>query len=48
MRATVILCDLDDPQDPRSDLERDGGRPQVHRIGGRQWKTLRRKTEAAI
>jgi transcription-repair coupling factor (superfamily II helicase) len=22
--------------------------PQVHRIGGRQWKTLRRKTEAAI
>jgi transcription-repair coupling factor (superfamily II helicase) len=22
--------------------------PQVHRIGGRQWKTLRRRTEAAI
>jgi transcription-repair coupling factor (superfamily II helicase) len=22
--------------------------PQVHRIGGRQWKTLRRKTQAAI
>ena len=22
--------------------------PQVHRIGGKQWKTLRRKTEAAI
>ncbi len=22
--------------------------PQVHRIGGRQWKTLKRKTEAAI